>query len=247
MSESIRAFNDAGRKKWAEFIDSLKLNPAACLHEDFLLENTYTMELCLELPALDPTNKLTFVQTLAPACKILIESGLSDEQTPGLWDWLSARFFDILCPTKANGSRSVKQRDWYVFSDKYNRQYKHRIAGPVSLYQQHGDKIDFLLISTKQSLTPSSLSQLEDEVASRQDIASSSSAVAALRELYWDEEKQNQRRGAVSNTMKPGTIRRFASIFEQLERTFDISAISEKELLKLLPEREFSRWLSPLS
>ena len=254
MPDTLRAFNQAGLKKWADFVDSLKLDPSANFPEEWLVSPEFTttqaesLDLTsISLPKCDEPNKLEFSRALLPIFQQLMADRVDHNLWPNIWDWLSAKYFHILCPKHANGKRKPKQRDWYVFSVKYNRQYKHRIAGPLKLLNAHGDNIDFLLLSTSQSRVPSSLSQLEDEIASRQDIASSAEALAALRKLYWDAENQQQRRGSVSNSMKPGSIRRFAALFEQLERTFDVAQIGSSAILELLPQREFERWTKHLT
>ena len=250
MPDTLRAFNDLGRKKWAEYIDLLKSQPEADLPDDLLTDPQYALDpatsigiASISLPVWKSVEKMEFARSLSVLLTPLRESRLASETWPGLWDWLTARYFDFICPKASSGKRKLHQREWYLFSEKYDRQYKHRVAGPVDLYDRHGDNARLLLASTAKSLLPSSLSQLEDEVSSRKDISSSPAAIAVLSKLYWDPEKQQQRRGAVANTMKPGTIRRFAAIFDQLERTFDLSVTEAEAILKLLPEREFARWL----
>ena len=246
----MRAFNDEGRKQWAAYVESLKTDPTAIMPATLLtdpaLSKNVAQSIGLEIiPVTDfePLDKMEFAKVIEKLTAPLAQARLNKDSWPGTWDWLAARYFDIICPLDGLGRRKLHQIEWYVFSEAFNRQYKHRVAGPVDVVRRHGDNSRILLVSTKQSLPPSSLSQMEDEVASRKEIFSSNAAIAVLNRMYWDAEKQSQHRGAVSNKMLPGTIRRFAAIFDQLERTFDISVISADALADLLPQREFGRWL----
>jgi len=250
MPDTLRAFNDEGRRQWAAFVESLKADPAADMPDALLTDPALSREVgrsvgLPEIPLTDlaPIDKMEFAGALEILTAPLVQARLTKDSWPGTWDWLAARYFDIICPADKSGKRRLHQSEWYVFSEAFNRQYKHRIAGPVDVIRRHGEDARILLVSTKQSTSPSSLSQMEDEVSSRQEIFSSIAAIAVLNRMYWDPEKESQRRGAVSNKMLPGTIRRFAAIFDQLERTFDLSVISAEALADLLPPREFGRWL----
>ena len=236
--------------RWGAYADSLKAEQAMTMPENLLTDPALSTEanMSVGIPAipvadLAPADKMAFAGAIEKLTAPLVEARLSKDSLPGLWDWLAARYFDILCPVGESGTRKANQTEWYVFSEAFNRQYKHRVAGPVEVIRRHGENARLLLVSTKQSILVSSLSQMEDEVASRQEIFSSNAAITLLNRMYWDSEKGSQRRGAVSNRMLPGTIRRFASIFDQLERTFDISVISVDALADLLPQQEFGRWL----
>lgn len=249
--DTLRAFNDEGRKQWAAYVESLKTDPAAVMPAGLLSDPALSNEPgtavgLKEIPVrnFDPIDKMEFAGAIEKITAPLVEARLPKGSWAGTWDWLAARYFDIICPANESGRRKLHQSEWYIFSEVFNRQYKHRIAGPVDVVRRHGENARILLVSTNQSVVPYSISQMEDEVASRQEIFSSNAAIAVLNRMYWDPEKQTQRRGAVSNKMLPGTIRRFAAIFDQLERTFDLSVISAEALADLLPQREFGRWLT---
>lgn len=248
--DNLRSFNDEGRKRWAAYVKSLKADPAAGMPSDFLTDSALSKDVVptaglppIPVPYIEVSDKMEFAAAIEKLTAPLVEARLSKDAWPGIWDWLAARYFDIVCPVGDSGKRKPHQVEWYVFSEAFNRQYKHRVAGPVDVIRRHGEDARLLLVSTKQSVSPSSLSQMEDEVSSRQEIFSSSAAIAVLNRMYWDPDKYRQRRGAVSNKMLPGTIRRFVAIFDQLERTFDISVIEAEALADLLPQREFGRWL----
>ncbi len=248
--DHLRAFNEEGRKQWSAYVERLKTDPTAYIPASLLTDPALSKDVALSvgmsvIPVsdLDPIDKMEFAAALEKLTAPLVQARLSKDSWPGLWDWLAARYFDIICPPNESGKRKPHQKEWYVFSEAYDRQYKHRVAGPADIIRRHGEDAQILLISTKKSTPPSSLSQMEDEVASRREIFSSNAALSVLKRMYWDPDKQSQHRGAVSNKMLPGTIRRFAAIFDQLERTFDISVINGDALANLLPQREFGRWL----
>lgn len=247
-TQPLRAFNDSGREHWHTFIMRLKADPSISFPHSILTDESKSFALSvdglLELPSFGPdTTKFEMAKGLSTIIDQLSKERVESENWPGIWDWLAAYYFEILCPKKANGARAPKGKEWYIYSDAYNRQYRHRLAGPVDLYLRHGHHAKLLLASTKQSQAPASLSQLEDEIASRQELSRSRGIVMALNELYLDPTTGTQKSGAVANTKKPGTIRRFCDVMGQFERTFDTSEIPAKSLVELLPAREFGRWL----
>jgi len=244
----LRAFNEAGRQKWNEYIRSLKNTPDLDLPPSLLEDEALSYQIQADdIPELinfqPDTNKLEFASGLSPLIQHLYQSRIETDDWPGIWDWLAAYYFDLICPLKADGTRAPKGKEWYAYSEAYNRQYKHRIAGPIDLYLRHGEDAKLLLLSTKKSLSPASQSQLEDEIASRQELSRSTGIIGALNRLYLDPVLGTQKGGAVANTKKPGTIRRFCDVMGQFERTFDTSEIPADSLVELLPSKEFGKWL----
>lgn len=62
--------------------------------------------------------------------------------------------------------------------------------------------------------------------------------------LYWDDKSQRPKRGAAPNKRKPGTLRRFVDVIQQLELTYDLYSMDGREILTLLPD-EFTPWRKP--
>jgi hypothetical protein len=63
----------------------------------------------------------------------------------------------------------------------------------------------------------------------------------ALRLLYWDEANQRPKRGGRDDA---GGLRRFITVMNQFNRTYDLHAMTGKQIVQLLPKAEFGRWLA---
>lgn len=234
----IRYFTEAGRTRWAEWVEELRGNPSLAL-PDGLLTNS---DLTRRAPAVHGierkliTSKYELAEHLAPAVLAIRDARMSADRWPGLWDWLAGFFFDALCPANSSGERDLRESARYVFSLDYKRRYRHRVFGPVDLYIRLG-KYSRLLIHG----APTSLTDWEEQTASRYQISSNRGIAEAMHELYWDYQKEAPKRGAAPNRRDPGTLRRFSDVMQQLDRTFDLGSVDAKNILELLP-REFLKF-----
>jgi hypothetical protein len=89
---------------------------------------------------------------------------------------------------------------------------------------------------------PASLTDWEEQTASRYQVSGNVGIAEALFRLYWDDQKQAPKRGAAPNSKKPGTLRRFGDLVQQFDRTFDLLSIGADSIIELLP-KEFARFL----
>ena len=64
-----------------------------------------------------------------------------------LWSWVTAFYFDIVCPPKSNGVRKVNEIAKYILSDPKNwrRYYRHLLACSARLYCELGHLADAFL------------------------------------------------------------------------------------------------------
>jgi hypothetical protein len=90
-------------------------------------------------------------------------------------------------------------------------------------------------------------SSLYHEVVGRQDLIANPAVVGLTRSLYFDESRQNLKNNAVDSKAPPGSIRRLVAVLMQLDLTYDLHRMSEKDLFALLPQREFGPWMSAQS
>ncbi len=82
-----------------------------------------------------------------------------------------------------------------------------------------------------------------EQLASRQERISNRGLVEAATHLYFDPVKQKYKRSGQARD-KPGTLRRFVDVLEQLELTYDLYFFHESGadlFLELLPQ-EFKKW-----
>jgi hypothetical protein len=60
--------------------------------------------------------------------------------------------------------------------------------------------------------------------------------------LYWDDKKNNIKKGARNKT-GPGILRRFTKdIIPQFQMTYDLNSMNGEEIISLLPS-EFNEWI----
>ena len=234
---NARYFNQRGREEWANWLDSLRQDPSVSFPEDLLqrIDLTKAAPGGVILPAA-VDSKYDLAESLARPVSTIESKGLGVDQFPGLWDWLAAYYFDVLCPQKADGTRILNELARYRWESDYRRKYRHRICGPVSLVRQLGEHAKILLNGQ-----PSTLTDWEEQAAARYETGGNPGIAEVLCMLYWDETTDRPKRGAAPNKKTPGTLRRFGDIMRQFALTYDLSAISAQGLLDLLP-KEFNKW-----
>jgi hypothetical protein len=132
----------------------------------------------------------------------------------GLWSWLTVWFFDVVCPPKPDGTRAVGPDERYIpevrteFS--FHRYYRHRLAGPYRIYQQHG-KHSFPLLHTPVHKH----SGLYRAVEEQQDLMQTPGVIEAIGLLYFDAAAKRPKPGAIGSD-KAGSLRRFTEVVRQL-------------------------------
>jgi hypothetical protein len=78
-----------------------------------------------------------------------------------------------------------------------------------------------------------------EQLASRQGILNNPTIVAGAQRLFFDEITERPHLGVSGHGA--GTVRRFATVVQQLELTFDLRSCSVEQFIALLP-REFEYW-----
>lgn len=154
----------------------------------------------------------------------------------GLWAALALWFFDQLAPTDETGKRNPGREVHYIPSGEWNRDYRHKLLAPYQVWRVHGDGARLLL--------DASVAQHGDwmeQLASRQEYVTNQTILDVADRLFFDGTRGHPKRGAQTRT-KPGTLRRFTAVLQQLELTYDLYSLEPAELLNLLPD-EFNRWI----
>jgi hypothetical protein len=90
---------------------------------------------------------------------------------------------------------------------------------------------------------PQSPGDWVEQLASRQERITNPAIIAAANRLYFDPNTRKPKRGAAPNWRKPGTLRRFGDVLDQLDLTYDLYSMSSSDLVSLLPG-EFSTYLN---
>lgn len=157
----------------------------------------------------------------------------------GVWSWLTVWFFELLCPAKPDGTRNVGPDERYIpevraeFS--FHRYYRHRLAGPYRIFQQHPE-YSFPLLHTPLHKH----SGLYRAVEEQQDLMQTPGVIEAIGLLYFDAAARRPKPGAIGSE-RAGSLRRFTEVVRQLDLTFDLHALSGHALVNLLPD-EFNSW-----
>lgn len=158
------------------------------------------------------------------------------DQNEGIWAWLSLFYFEQVCPVSKDGSRRPGQDYRHIPKFEFRYRHRHLLHGPYQVYRRHGVKSILLLTGSLKSE-----SGLYHEIVSRQDLIANQGAIEAAVLLYFDPLRLAPKRGAQAQQGRPGTVRRFVRVLQQLDMTFDIYGLSGQQILELLP-REFDAW-----
>lgn len=150
----------------------------------------------------------------------------------GLWAWLSLYWIDTLAPRNASGLRDVKSTyRWIPESDNYQNYYRHPLALPyrACVTYPNGATADVLLAGpiTKPG-------ELTEQLASSQEIFSSSALLGAATKLYIDPVTRAAKPNAAGKDVA-GSARRFAAVVNQLARTWDLSGMNPDTVIAKLP------------
>lgn len=233
----LRIFNDKGINEFKKYLKSIENGSLQALPQEFLDNPDFS-----ELVAGDMVIEKDKFNTRFEAAKYLHEILKSCEldnkyYNTGLWTWLAAYYFDQICPTNKTGIRKVYSDYRYILNTgEWDRIFRHLLAGPVVMYDYHKDNAK-LLLSNPLDKTGDFVIQL----MGRQEIARNRVIIEVANKLYWDQKRYAPKRGATSTDHKPGTLRRFVTILQQFELTYDFYSMTPEELMCLLPN-EFEKW-----
>lgn len=236
----LRRLNEKGLVRFGAFLDSLT---SASPHRR-------PVELLSDADTSEPVHPSVEIEqrnfsTRLDAARYLHESfancgvvGLDTDR--GLWAWLALFYFDQLCPPDKRGNRKPGKRARWIpaFSDA-RRYYRHLLAGPYRIFKAHRDAPERAMVLLYGPLGV--VGHFYYQLASRQKLVTNKAIVALATEMYIDPETQSHKRGAQTDD-KPGTLRRFVAVLDQLDTTWDLYAMSKDQIAAMLPQ-EFNRFL----
>lgn len=234
----IRIFNEQGIEKFREYIGEVRGGSEDPIPDSLITSDEYSAENTKKVE-IEKREFLTKSETV----KYLHEQILQlDEQNKfyndGLWAWISAFYFDIVCPIRTDGTRKpgadarhiLEPRNWKTY-------YRHLLASPFRLYHELGEDLSKIYLAG----TPDKHGDMFEQMASAQEVATPSGVVEAATLLYWDESAGGFKGGS-TNRNKSGNVRRFArAIMPQFQMTYDLNSMNGAEILELLPA-EFDNW-----
>jgi hypothetical protein len=239
-TQYIRRFRPAGLEQFRSYLNRLMNTPSEPPPVEIIDSPEHT-ELCGRMVNIERVNLISKRDAAAYLKDRLGHLG----PTGGLmhdyllWSWLSLFFFDNVCPAQ-NGRRKVKAPAHYIL-DPFNhqRRYRHLLATPYQIMLEIPDHNRIYLdspIETHGEIIEQTMSKLY------------LMRVPAVREvidrLYFDQASGKPKRGLFpkKESARPGDLRNRLPIrIQQLQKTYDISALDGPRLLALLGG-EFDRW-----
>jgi hypothetical protein len=245
MSERIRALNQEGTRQFRQFVDSLRADTFLPVPTSLLADSATSEDVVPEM----------LMESIPLASRVELGSRLADWLRPaepraisrnaGLWNWLSLRLFEQICPAQPSGRRKVLATSHYVLDQSFvhGRYYRHLVRFAWLATVLHGDKARILLSnpsSPKNELPVGQWGEMSEQLGARQDVLGSKTIISAANLLYLDNQG-NQIRGAASQDRR-GVVRRLSDIANQLFLTYDLRTCPVQEFINLLPD-EFERWV----
>ena len=154
----------------------------------------------------------------------------------GLWSWLAAAWLPTLFENGPKSAKIGEQARWILDKQK-TRYYRHLLAGPFYIYNQHNlDPKKALSILAGSPIIPG---ELVGQIAASSDIAYSVGAEVATL-LYIDANTGKAKKG--SGGAGPGSPRRLtAAYLNQIDLTLDYRGMRAVDVMALLP-KEFDKF-----
>lgn len=237
MTTQIRIFNEQGMERFRSFIGEAREGDTDEFPEEILTSPAFA-EFHAPFISVESSIYKSKSELVRYIFDKLAPAGPIPFFRPGLWTWLAAFFFESICPVR-DGRRKVLEDAKYILdTEDWKKYHRHLIAAPLRLFSHLGDLAKIYLAGE-----PFRHGDLLEQLSSRQEIAVCRGVIEAATHLYWDNEIQKVKRGAV-NHKGPGVLRRFVQdIIPQFQLTYDLNSMSGEEILALLPE-EFERWMN---
>lgn len=234
----LRRFNEIGIQHFAKLLESLRHGESVETPLDFL--NSRELSECV--PQAGEFEVRLFDSRLELAAFVdnqLTDVKTGDEMTDiGLWSWLGAAFLDSTCPADSNGTRKPGKDYRHIPSSSWRDFYRHLIRGPLRIFRLFKGNLDAASIVLCQS--PHSPGDFVEQLASRQERITNPAIIKTANTLYFDSKTGKPKRGASPKWHKPGTLRRYGDVLDQLDLTYDLYSMSADELVELLPDEFFA-------
>lgn len=231
----LHRFNNDGIEVFQRFLDSLTTIEPAPWPESALTDPTYSQPVGAgtELEARTFESRMDLARYLHQKfSEAGVKVAASDKS---LWAWIACLYFPNVCPRKAENWTPGAAQRWIPESGDWRRYYRHLFAGPWAIFRAHSEKPDRALAVLCQA--PGRPGDVVEQLASRQEIVTSPAVMEVASQIFVDASTRKQKRGAGGKGA--GSARRFVSVMNQFDVTWDLTAIGTSRLGDLLPD-EFS-------
>ncbi len=248
MTESLRRLTDEGIDRFRSYLDRIgdgaKEPPPLALLTDPVFSEPVAGGVTLPRDAPEDVlrDRFTFGSWLKDLLAPLQQNTLPRDYR--LWNWLSLRFFDQLCPVGGDGIRRPRREEAYILDAAFShtKYYRHLVRMAWIAVSMHGEYGKVLLKPRSVDGPPlASSGEIVEQLASRQSLFGNTTLIEGAYRLYFSEDEQRPRRGAGGSGA--GSPRRLATIVQQLDLTYDLRECTPEQFISLLP-KEFDRWKS---
>ncbi len=244
----VRSFTEQGMKSFEAFLASYqegKSSPddARELAASTSLSVLVSNRVQIDIPA--TANKRLFAMAV---CDAFEDAGVrelpfnSTQHDRGMWTWLAAISFNLIRPRTiraSTGTPQLRDSSYYILSENNLRVYRHRVARPTRIYWMYRNDSQNTRLFLRGNLWE--VSEFEERLAVNLRYLSNAALIEAAHVLYYDSKNARQKPRAVSEATNPGVLRRFMTVIDQLDQTYDLRSMSSEQIVDLLP-REFDRW-----
>lgn len=227
----LRKLNDKGVSEFRQFLQSVAEFPDTPVPTGLLTsgETSEALPIDIEIESVVFSSRMEAAKYLYD---LFSSSNSGFDRISEVWCWLSCFFFDQLCPEK-NGVRKPGEEARWIPSGHAFRYYRHLLAGPYLIYKSFREEPDCAAIVLCGALdTPG---DFVGQLAARQDFIQNKAVMGAATKLYLNSASGKPKRGASPTERKPGTLRRFVDVVNQLDLTWDLHSMATGELVKKLP------------
>jgi len=233
---TLRSFNEEGLIEFERIVSEIRIGNLKEIPESLVYSNQYSEESfpIVRIEKVTFKNKNELVPYLVT--QLNLRSNKHYYFDRGLWTWLTAFYFDNICPFSGNNIRKVNESAFYILNDpkNYTKYYRHLLAYPCRLYSELGDSAKIFLIGTFQKR-----GEITEQFGAYQEIALNKGIIDAAGILYWNVKSNNVVRGAAGKG--PGSARRLMRIIRQYQMTYDLNSMDGKAIVEMLPS-EFDKW-----
>ena len=164
---------------------------------------------------------------------------LDDVDVDGVWEWLTLFYLDATCPLQRDGTRKIGELNRHLINPSQKRNPKrHLLRSAYLLHRRFKDE----LASTTDVLMRYPIDNyplLWTHLNERPTLMGSPGVLNAARELYFDSETSNPKRGLGVAT---NGVRNFGKVVINIPSEFNLSTLSSTTVLALLPP-EFDDWI----
>lgn len=235
VEQAIGVFNEKGIDAFRHYLCILVDEPVLQPPWKHLTDPACCVRLSndLEIDQMVFSTRLEAAQYLTEVLSRLQPSAV--EQNIGLWSWLSLFYFDQVCPPDAFGNRNPGREYRHILDKGYRNRHRHLLSGPYQAYRLYGKRAMLFLCTPLHKEN-----KFHHELAGRQIFMSNPAIIDAAHELYMDKDADKPKPGAQAGG-KPGTLRRFVNVVQQIDLTYDLYSMTSGDLISLLPS-EFDVW-----